>query len=528
MSSRPPFLQRRGFSLNFRIAVPADLRAAIGLREVSRALPTTSKSVGALLALQAAVAVKSVFAELRAAGMDMDEKKLAELMAVAKEKIKRGEEKDQHFAELMAEWRRQHEVVKRMRIEGDHAVARARLEGENEGLRRALASGAAAAAAPPSASLAPAPAAAAVAAPTTSPLLADVVKDFLKRHPRNKAAMLKKHQTVLPLFLEVVGNKPVAAIKQSDIKDFLNLVQNLPPRWSDARRRRRISVAKLAEEKHAITMSPKSFDDTYKACLRSFLKDANAQWHDEGFPRGLTTDGLVYQGERVEGDNKQRAFREDELERLLHGSEMAKFAASPELEHRYWMVYLGFFTGARVNELCQINPQVDVLQEPKTNIWYVAITSDTEGDERIKKRTKNKPSKRKVPLHPRLIEMGFLGYADRMKSAGAKLLFPEFKPRRSRASPEAEKWFTTFLRELGLRDETAGARLVGMHAFRHTIMALAFNSNPPQDVTSITGHSGGADSTVAGYQGKLWLTNQLHILEAVQFGPVAKTRRTSS
>jgi hypothetical protein len=83
------------------------------------------------------------------------------------------------------------------------------------------------------------------------------------------------------------------------------------------------------------------------------------------------------------------------------------------------------------------------------------------------------------------------------------------------ARSRSEKWFSNFLRELGLRDETVGARLVGMHAFRHTLMALAFNSNPPQDVTSITGHSGGAGPVVAGYQGKLWLTNQLRILKAV-------------
>ena len=37
--SRPfPFIQRRGFSLFFRIAVPGDLRTPLGLREVTKAL----------------------------------------------------------------------------------------------------------------------------------------------------------------------------------------------------------------------------------------------------------------------------------------------------------------------------------------------------------------------------------------------------------------------------------------------------------------------------------------------------------
>lgn len=81
-------------------------------------------------------------------------------------------------------------------------------------------------------------------------------------------------------------------------------------------------------------MAPKTFDDTYKACLRTFLNDAKGQWQDEGFPTTLTTDGIAYQGDRLVGENKQRAFREDELDRLLNGPEMAKFALDPDVEHR--------------------------------------------------------------------------------------------------------------------------------------------------------------------------------------------------
>jgi integrase len=514
MTSRSPFLQRRGFSLNFRMAVPSDLRQALGLREVTKALPTSTRNTGALLALQAAVVVKRVFAELRAGGMVMDKEKLAELMRAKREQLRLDVLKDEHQAELAAERRRMLQ-----------AVDRARLEGENVALRRVFAElgrSGVIESATDSTTRAVAPPGPSSPAPLASPALGDVVKDFLKRHRRDKSAMLKKHNTVLPLLVEVVGNKPIAALKQADIKRFLDLVQKLPPRWRDECQRRGISVIALAAETHTKTMSPKSFDDSYKACLRAFLKDAKAQWQDEGFPTTLTTDGNVYKGDRVEGENKQRAFRQDELERLLNGPEMAAFALGPALEHRYWMVYLGFYTGARVNELCQINPHVDVLQEAKTGIWYVVIADDTEGDERIEKSVKNKASQRKVPLHPNLMRMGFLAYVDRVKASRAKLLFPAFKPSRSRASSDGEKWFREFLRELGLRDETAGARLVGMHAFRHTLMALAYNSDPRQDVTPITGHRGGIDPVVAGYQGELSLKNKLRILQAIDFGSVAK------
>lgn len=47
------------------------------------------------------------------------------------------------------------------------------------------------------------------------------------------------------------------------------------------------------------------------------------------------------------------------------------------------MPHIGLFTGARVNEICQVNPQTDTREED--GIWYFSITDETEGDERVKK-----------------------------------------------------------------------------------------------------------------------------------------------
>ena len=54
--------------------------------------------------------------------------------------------------------------------------------------------------------------------------------EFLRRHRRDKAAMLKKHQSVLPLFIEIVGDKPVSSIKQADVSRFFDMVSSAFPR----------------------------------------------------------------------------------------------------------------------------------------------------------------------------------------------------------------------------------------------------------------------------------------------------------
>jgi len=98
------------------------------------------------------------------------------------------------------------------------------------------------------------------------------------------------------------------------------------------------------------------------------------------------------------------------------------------------------------------------------------------------------------------------------------LLFPTWNPSKGRACGAAEKWFRQFIVEAGLRDDTSFGRIVGMHAFRHTLLHRANNLSPAQDVTPITGHAGTADAVVRGYQGELSLENKRRALEAITFG----------
>ncbi len=48
-----------------------------------------------------------------------------------------------------------------------------------------------------------------------------------------KQDMFRKHKTVLPMLLEITGNKPINELKQTDINAFFALLEKLPPRWPD-------------------------------------------------------------------------------------------------------------------------------------------------------------------------------------------------------------------------------------------------------------------------------------------------------
>lgn len=66
-------------------------------------------------------------------------------------------------------------------------------------------------------------------------LLSIVAGDFLSRYDRDNKAMLKKLDTALAVFLELIGNKPVNEIFHKDINKYFDDVQQLPGRGNDAK-----------------------------------------------------------------------------------------------------------------------------------------------------------------------------------------------------------------------------------------------------------------------------------------------------
>lgn len=365
-----------------------------------------------------------------------------------------------------------------------------------------------------------------------TPMLSEVTHAYMAYYERlNKPEMLKKVSAVMPLLVQMVGNKPIGSLTQTDITTFFDEVENLPPRWKDYCRVHRVTP-KEAAARRVGQISKGTFDGTYVAAIGPFLDYCRSRWQDRGWPVTLTIDGIQYLGSRAKSESGQRAFKPNELKRLFEGPEMERFAKNPSEAHKFWLPHLGLFTGARANELCQLNPQCDICKDEETGIWFLDITSETESHASVKKAVKNPVSARRVPVHPTLVELGFLDYVAQLKLAGEKLLFPGFLPSVGRAAPKAGEWFVDLLKQIGLRDETPGARLVGMHAFRHTLSHQGEELGVV-NTEAITGHAsnvtivesaqdgmieGEASSVVRKYKGKLSVAKKMTILKRIHYG----------
>ncbi len=330
-------------------------------------------------------------------------------------------------------------------------------------------------------------------------LLSAAIKDFLEHLQPGKRAMNEKHGFILPVFLEVVGDMPITQLRQSHVKDFLLTVQKLPPRWSDLRRKEGAAIRELASRAWHETLSLKTYEGSYRASLRTFLDRAVADWQDAGFPTTLTT-SVPYLGSRTKTERKQRAIRSNEIRLIFFHEKMKKILQSPAKVHKFWLLAVELYTGARVREICQMNPQHD--WGFRDGHWWLRFTAEA-GElpdaDVIKSMKTGTP--RTIPLHPELVRLGLPGYLDGLKRGGARRLFPQWAPTQGDAGAAPGKWVANYMRSIGLHGvaNEQGNAVRGSHTFRHTL--LTWGRLKGVNLRCISGHKEETDNPVAdGYE----------------------------
>lgn len=120
--------------------------------------------------------------------------------------------------------------------------------------------------------------------------------------------------------------------------------------------------------------------------------------------------------------------------------------------YQYWLPLLAYFTGARLNELCQLY-KVDIHKND--DIWVIQIDDRFE-DQKLK----NLTSRRIVPIHNKLLTLGFIRF---IQSVQHERIFPELKNSRDGFGSAASKWYGRFKTKLGFNKGH------DFHSFRHTV-----------------------------------------------------------
>ena len=156
------------------------------------------------------------------------------------------------------------------------------------------------------------------------------------------------------------------------------------------------------------------------------------------------------------------------------------YASKTKLLDYRWLVLLALYTGARIEELAQLDRQ-DVRQE--AGVWFIHIRAEMATGRRVK----NRASIRKVPLHSRLLELDFLDFARQGEGTGK--LFPLLSDKQDggKRSNAFSQWWRRFLTSLDLEN---GDRK-HFHSFRHTFKREGRNSGQiaPELLDALQGHA---------------------------------------
>ena len=143
-----------------------------------------------------------------------------------------------------------------------------------------------------------------------------------------------------------------------------------------------------------------------------------------------------------------------------------------------WGPLIALFTGARLNEVAQFHLD-DIRQE--NGIWCFDVNDDED------KHLKNEASRRLIPMHSRLITIGFLEHVDTMRKGGEEKLFPTFSYCPQNGWGRAlGRWFKDrFLKKMGMLD-----RALVFHSFRHTVVTRLMQGDVPEPmVKALVGHT---------------------------------------
>lgn len=159
-------------------------------------------------------------------------------------------------------------------------------------------------------------------------------------------------------------------------------------------------------------------------------------------------------------------------------------------DHKYWLPILALWTGGRVEELATLD-KAEIKTED--GVHFIDLTERPLSGPR---RVKNRSARRVIPVHDRLVTLGFMNHVARAKGP----LFPELETDGEKASASFTKWWGRWCEA---HSKTKGKGLDDpskvFHSFRHAWKRTARASDAKEEVHDlVSGHSDG-NAVARGY-----------------------------
>jgi len=340
-------------------------------------------------------------------------------------------------------------------------------------------------------------------------LLPDMVKLFLADVQRRVNAgnlgpkAYKSQAAKLDIFVKYFGNIAIGSLDPKQIHEYEADLESYPtrrdiygiqPAWTV---RQVIAAVKSksikdSDGKTLQCLSPLTVSG-YMVVTRQFLTFAALQFAVNPLTCQPRPGSVV--DKKTRGNNR-KPFDDNDMRTIFENPYMAE--AKYENPYQYWIPLIAAFTGARIGEISQlcVNDVVEL-----NGIQFLDITdeyslkrsdeddgeeseADSDDETSNDKRLKNAGSRRHIPIHSKLLEMGFMQYVQLRKDDKQEYLFDLKRDGRDGSGTRPSRWFNAeyLRRDLGIADTQKV-----FHCFRHS-----FITRLAQDIIEANGRKVGA------------------------------------
>ncbi|QIE22613.1 site-specific integrase [Caballeronia sp. SBC2] len=256
---------------------------------------------------------------------------------------------------------------------------------------------------------------------------------------------------------------------------------------------------KFVEFADSVNASPEMATKTKQVTITAAATFVN--WHaarNSGLPRVVS--GSLKPKRTAPSWSDRAEFSLDEMAAIFD-SVHASRNSSPA---QFWVTVGCALTGCRLEELAQLDLASD-LKRHTSGLWYLDINERPDADGVVRKSVKKLSSWRVVPVHPLLVEIGFVDFLQTQRANASGRPFAshwaphgstEPEPGVTRAdikwSHKISKWGGHRLQKLRRDGSVASDSATYFHSMRHTFITTLARAGVPEPLrAALTGHDNG-------------------------------------
>nr|WP_162245073.1 site-specific integrase [Rhodanobacter sp. Root480] len=330
-----------------------------------------------------------------------------------------------------------------------------------------------------------------VAVPKPSPNVSEMAALYAEeRIAQNRwsAKTAKQGETIFKLIADLLGDPAIGEVTKHDIRQLGLDITRLPANMT--KRYRGLAVAEVlaatGSDVNVARLESRSVNKHYQHVRTLFA------WAAEHDHIAQNPAHVLHDVEEGRAQDARKAFDDSDITAFF--AEIEKKAKEP---YGTWIPRIMAYTGCRMGEAAQLR-KVDVRME-----LGVAVFDFNEDSEQ--KNLKTDGSKRKVPIHPRLIELGLMDF---VSACDQEFLFPErvrFTANPARGNMDLlSKQLNRWLRSAGVID-----RRKSVQSFRGTFATRLKDLGVAEyHIAEVVGHEN--DNITSGRYGKRTNLAALH------------------